>query len=119
MNINSISILNPTFVITNNFSLKWRIFLRLFWTLCIFSIITLLVFYIFQVNSEISERYSIRDYGKILDKLSKENKNLGINSLQVNSFKNIEESLKNLNFEKAGKISYIQVLDNQVVVKQK
>lgn len=77
-----------------------------------------MVFYIFQVNAEISERYSIREYEKTLDKLSKENKTLGINSLQVNSLKNIEELLKNFNFEKVEKISYIQVLDNQVVVKQ-
>jgi len=117
--MNSAYILNPTFVLTNRFSLKWRVFFRLFWTLCVVSIITLLVFYISQINSEISERYSIKEHEKILERVSNDNKNLGMNYFQVNSLENIVGLLKTLNFEEAGNISYIQVLDNKVVVKQK
>ncbi len=93
-----------------------RINLRVFWLLSILLTITFLVFYIFQVNAEASERYSIQEYQKRIAEISKENQSLEISSAQINSLDNLTILLKELNFEKTDKIHYIRVLDTQVVV---
>lgn len=115
--VNNILILNPPFIFKGNLSLKWKISSRIFWILSILSIAALLVFYIFQVNAEVSERYLIQKYGKRLAELSIESKNLEISSSQFNSLDNIIVSLEDLNFEKTNKTHYIRVLNNQVVAK--
>jgi len=91
--------------------------LRIFWLLSILLTIAFLVFYIFQVNAEVSERYSIQRYQKRIAEISKENQNLEISSAQINSLDNLTLLLEKLNFEKTDKIHYIQVLDTQVVAK--
>lgn len=93
-----------------------RINLRVFWLLSILLTITFLVFYIFQVNAEVSERYSIQEYQKRITEVSKENQNLEISSAQINSLDNLTLLLEELNFEETDKIHYIRVLDTQVVV---
>ena len=93
-----------------------RIDLRIFWLLSILLTITCLVFYIFQVNAEISERYSIQEYQERIAQISKENQSLEINSAQINSLDNLTLLLEELNFEETDKIHYIRVLDTQVVV---
>lgn len=103
--------------------LKRPITLRLFWLLTILSIAVLLVFYIFQVNAEASERYLIQEYEKRIEGISRESQNLGISSAQVNSLNNITALLEHpqsgeANFEKTDKIHYIRVLDTQVVVSE-
>lgn len=90
---------------------------KLFWIFSILFIITLLFFYIYQVNVEISERYLIQNYNKKLREVSKENQDLEIKEAQTNSLDKIVELLKPLNFEKANKIHYIRILDGQVVAK--
>jgi len=93
-----------------------RIDLRVFWLLSILLTITCLVFYIFQVNAEVSERYLTEEYQKRITEISKENQGLEISSAQVNSLDNLTLLLEELDFEKTDKIHYIQVLDTQVVV---
>jgi len=115
--MNNTLILNPPFILKSNLSLKWQISLRMFWFLSALLITTLLVFYIFQVNAEVSERYLIQKYETTIAEISKENQNLEISSFQVNSLNNVTSLLENLNFEKIGRIHYIRVLDSQVVTK--
>jgi len=110
-------ILRQPFVLTSRFSLKWKIILNLFWFLSIISIISFLVFYVFQVTSEASARYSIQKYEKKLEQISKENKILEIGMVETNSLNNILAEIGKLNFEKTEKVHYIQVVNNQVVVK--
>lgn len=98
--------------------LKRSITLRLFWLLTILSVVALLAFYVFQVNAVVSERYSVQKYEKRMSEISRENQNLEISSAQTNSLDNIIALLGELNFEKADKIHYIQVLDTQVVVSE-
>lgn len=105
------------FVLTNRLALKWKIIWSTFWVLSILSIIVLVVFYIFQVNANTSERYSIQEYARRLNEISEENKELEINSLQLNSLENVSLLLKDLNFVKSDKIHYIRVLESQVVSK--
>jgi len=93
-----------------------RINLRLFWLLSILLTITFLVLYIFQVNAEVSERYSIEEYQKRIAEVSKGNQSLEINSAQINSLDNLTLLLEELDFEETDRIHYIRVLDTQVVV---
>jgi len=88
-----------------------------FITIGILSTIFLLSLYVFQVNAEVSERYSVRDYQEKIDKISEENKNLEIKEAEANSLDDIIALVKPLNFEKTDKIYYIRALDDQMVVK--
>jgi len=112
--MNNTLILNHPLIIK---PLKRPITLRLFWLLIILSVVALLVFYLFQVNAVVSERYLIQKYEKRISEISRENQNLEISSAQTNSLDNITALLGELNFEKADKIHYIRVLDTQVVTK--
>ncbi|XOB41708.1 MAG: hypothetical protein ACKKMS_03260 [Candidatus Nealsonbacteria bacterium] len=94
-----------------------KIGLKAFWILSFISIISLLIFYIFQVNAMIGETYLIQNYQRKIKELSQENKTLEINFSQANSLSTIETLVKNLNFEKVERIHYIQVLESQVVTK--
>ncbi len=94
-----------------------KIGLKTFWILSFISITSLLIFYIFQVNSMIGETYLIQNYQGKIKELSQENKTLEINFSQANSLSIIESLVKNLNFEKVERIHYIQVLESQVVAK--
>lgn len=80
-------------------------------------IFLLLGFYVYQVNAETSERYSIQDHQKKVSELSKENKDLEINLAQVGSLSSIAESIEELNFEKTERIEYIKVVDTLMVIK--
>lgn len=92
-------------------------FSPLFWGLAIILIVAFSIFYIFQVNNEVSERYLIQKYEKKINELSKENKSLEIGSAQVASLDKVVEQIASLNFEKTDKIHYIRVLETQVVAK--
>lgn len=109
--------LNPPFLLRYFLSLNWKINLRIFLVLSVLSIIALLIFYVFQVNAGVSERYLIQGYEEKLSEISKENQNLEISSVQANSLNNITVLIEGLNFEKTDKIYYIRVLDNQIVTK--
>lgn len=108
-------ILNSPFSITGG--LKLKINLKLFWILSIISIMTLLAFYIFQVNAIVSESYQIQNYQRKLNAISEQNEILEINSAQVNSLGNIEEQIQELGFEKVDQVHYIQVLKSQIATK--
>jgi len=109
--------LSPPISIIRPLTLKLRFNLKIVWILSIFLIITLLVFYIFQIKSVISEGYLLQNYQKKLNKLSQENEILEINLAQVNSLGNIEKEIQKLGFEKIDKVYYIQVLESQIVTK--
>lgn len=108
---------NPPFITNYNLSLRRKIVLKGFLVLGILSIVSLLVFYIFQINNEVSGRYLIEKYERRISEIIKEKQNLEINSFQVSSLENIIGLLEPLNFEKTDKIHYIRFLDNQVVAK--
>ena len=60
---------------------------------------------------------NIHNYQKKASELSKENKDLEINSAQAGSLGSIAGAIEDLNFEKTDRIEYIQVVDAQVVIK--
>lgn len=81
------------------------------------SIISLLVFYIFQVNIFTKEIYLLKDYKKKLNLLKRENESLEISSAKINSLASLENLIKDLNFKKIGKVRYIRILKGSVVTK--
>lgn len=94
-----------------------KISLRVFWLLLALLLISFLIFYIFQVNSEASERYLIKGHEKRIAELQKANQILEINSAKAGSLDSITVLLEESNFEKVEKIHYIQVSEIQVVAK--
>lgn len=109
---NTLSLTRPVFLVYRLFP---KISLGAVWLLVSLSVILLLAFYIFQVNSFTQERYSFRNYQRELAGLLAERENLEINFSKFNSLANIEDYLLNQNFEKASRVKYIQILENQVV----
>jgi len=79
--------------------------------------LSLLVFYVFQINEIIREDYLTKNYLKKIDALSQESKLLEINFAHTNSLGVVEEKPRALNFERVQKIKYIQILEASLVTK--
>lgn len=94
----------------------WYLGLKVFRFLFVILIIGLLTFYVFQVNTEISARFLIKEYQKRAAELTNQNKILTINYTQNGSLGKIAEIIASQDFEKIDKIHYIKVLDTQIVV---
>jgi len=77
----------------------------------------LLAIFFFQFNTFVSETYKIKNYEREIAKISKENENLEMGFVEKNHLKGLEQIAENLNFEKAGKVHYIRVLEGTVVTK--
>ena len=90
---------------------------KLIWVLNFISILALLVFYIFQVNTLANETYLIQSCEEKLSQLSGENETLEINFSKANSLTNIENYLQNQNFEKVSQVKYIHILESSVAAK--
>lgn len=97
--------------------LKQKFPLKALGILMSLTIFALLAFYIFQVNSVVTESYLAQDYQKKINETSRENGNLIINSAKINSLGNIEEGIKELGFEKVDKVYYLQILEEEFVTK--
>jgi len=115
--MNNTLIINREFSIIQPFILKWKINLKIFWVLSFILIISLLIFYIFQVNNLAENIYQIKIYQKKIDELSQEGEILKINSAKINSLADFEVLIKNFGFEKAEKVRYIEVLETQIATK--
>lgn len=112
--MNPALILNPPFVLKCNLSLKWKLILRICWTLLIISQIVLLIIYIFQVNSLTRQNYLLQAQKIKLAEMQKEKEILEINFSQANSLANVENYFQNQNFEKVNQVKYIKMLDNTI-----
>ncbi|KPJ54838.1 hypothetical protein AMJ47_03265 [Parcubacteria bacterium DG_72] len=90
---------------------------KLLITLMVFAVLVLSGLYIFQVNTEISDRYLIQEYSKKIAEFSKENKVLEISSARASSLDKLALMVDSLDFEKIDKIHYIKVLSTHAVAK--
>jgi len=90
---------------------------KVFLTITFISILALLVFYIFQVNTLANETYLIQSCEKKLGQLSGENETLEVNFSKANSLSNIENYLQGQNFEKVSQVKYIHILESSVAAK--
>jgi len=116
MRVKTLSLSFP-FVSSREFSQKRSILLNVLKILFVLSIIFLAILYIFQVNNEVSQRYSIRDSQKRIEELKSQIKELEIASAQNNSLESILSLIESLGFERTERVGYIRVLNNQVVAK--
>lgn len=96
-------------------SKKIRLNSEVFWFFSVCLAIALSVFYVTQINSEVSAKYAIDDYQKKENLLSKENKILEISFDQTMPLEKMAQAIKELGFEKTEKIYYVRILDNRVV----
>ena len=96
---------------------KKRGVLAIFGAINLIFFLALSIFYIFQIGTLTQKIYLKSDYGKRLEKLSKENEVLEINLSKSNSLSNIENYLSRENFvkAKANQVKYLQILGSTVV----
>ncbi len=91
--------------------------MRRFWLICSILIISLSVFYIFQVNALAYELGLIEEGGRNSNKLKTENEKLQVKFMETCSLENLETLVQDLNFEKVTEVSYIKALETWVAVK--
>jgi hypothetical protein len=94
---------------------KIRFNSRVFWLFSVCTAIALSVFYVVQINSEVSAKYAIDSYQKKENLLSRENKSLEISLGQTMPLEKLAQTIGELGFEKIEKIYYVRALDNRVV----
>ncbi len=73
--------------------------------------------YVFQVSALTQETYLIENYQEKINSYSQESSSLEYEFLQSNSFFEVENIAEELDFEKAQRVSYIEVMGSEVVVK--
>ena len=115
--MNNASTLNLPISIIQTNPLKFRFNLKIFWILSFILIIFFSVFYIFQVNNLAKSIYQIKIYQKKLEDISQEKETLEVNIVKEDSLTNLETLIKDLGFEKAEKIRYLEVLETQIATK--
>jgi len=89
--------------------------MKIFITAAIFSIISLSIFYIYQTNLEVSERYLVQEYTKKISDFSGENKVLEISSAKSSSLDKMAQLVESSDYERIDKIHHIKVLNGYVV----
>ncbi|MDD5145398.1 MAG: hypothetical protein PHF44_00905 [Candidatus Pacebacteria bacterium] len=87
---------------------------RFFWAFFSLLIVSLLIFYVFQINNLISQTYLLQNYQKRIEKLNQEKEELEGNLAGVGSLYNVENLIGELKLEKINQISYIQISENPV-----
>ena len=109
--------LNFPISLARNIILRKKLNLKTFWIFSLAFIAFLLVFYVFQINSIIQSIYLLQTHQEKLQELAEESQRLELQLFELNSLENIEVLVQGLNYEKVGKIKYIQILKGQVVEK--
>jgi len=104
------TILNhSTFVLENSSFRRGKLILRIFWMMFLVSITSLLLFYIFQVNSLVGKNYLLREQERKLTEIKREKEILRIDLVRTRSLLNLETYLQNQNFERKNRIRFIRV----------
>ena len=117
MNVSSSLVLPLSFRVA---LVKKRTLLKigLFFSVSLF--LSLSVSYIFQINSEVSERYLVSAYEKEMAHLLRGKETLEIGIIQNNSLQSVFSILEseNTKFVEAEKIHHLRIKGNRIVVKQ-
>ncbi|MDP2909893.1 MAG: hypothetical protein Q8N69_02355 [bacterium] len=92
-----------------------RINVKGLWVLSVLIILTLSALYIYQISEDVSRRFAADEYGRKIDRYSKENKSLEVALTEQASLSKISENVKTLGYSNTGKIQYIKVMNNRVV----
>jgi len=78
--------------------------------------LSLLVFYVWQINDLTRGFYLMSNYDKQIDKISEENKNLQVSFAESSFLGQALIKIQALNFQKTTKVKYIQIPDSSVAV---
>jgi len=113
--MNNTSILNIPFIIEHTFPFKIKLNLKLLKIFFLILIGILLGFYIFQVNDLALKTSQFQNSQREIKELSRKKEKLEVRVAELNSLLNVENLITKFNFEKAGKIHYIQISDTQIV----
>ncbi len=90
---------------------------KLIYISSVFFLLALMSLYVFQIYGLTKETYLVEKYQKKIDAYTQESNNLEYRFLQNNSFHEIETLASEFDFKQAERISYIEVLGSEVVVK--
>ena len=82
-----------------------------------FVVVSLSVFYVFQIIQITQESYLVLDHQEKLQNLLQNNEDLEARFTENKFLDNIESLAQELNYEKIGQIHYIQTIDNVVATK--
>ena len=91
--------------------------IKVFYLFAFALIVGLLLFYVIQVNQMISDKYLIESYERKMSVISEQNKNLEEQLSHLVFLENIETLIEGLNYEKVGRVYYIEMLESSVVSK--
>ena len=84
-----------------------------------FMTLSLLVFYVWQINDLTRGYYLINNYEKQVGRLTDENKNLEVSSAESSFLGQALLKIQALNFQKTISVKYIQIADSSVATAQK
>lgn len=71
-------------------------------------------FYIFQINDEVSLRYSIDKCSEKINTYTEQNKSLQVSLSKATSLTSQSEVMKNLGYQNIGKVEYIKADDGRM-----
>ena len=97
-----------TFPLNLNFSLFKRTYLKVL-LLISFLTLSLLIFYLVQLEKLTKEGYLIETYKQEIKEIAEQNLVLEKEYNQLFSFANTENAIKNLNFVKVSEVKYIPI----------
>lgn len=86
---------------------------------CLVLLTLLVVFYIFQLSQLTNGIYLIKNYNKNIENISKENNALEVKFSRANSMENLRSLVGNLSFDRVGKIDYVKIPEDAVVLKSR
>ncbi len=92
-------------------------FLKALMTLIFLATISLLIFYVLQINYFAKETYTVQNYEKQLSQISQETESLEISFSNNDSLANIDGYIQGNNFQKTSQTKFIQLLESTVVSK--
>lgn len=94
-----------------------QINLKYFWFAALVLIVSILTFYIFQINAFMSQSYLIQSYQKNIAEISEENRILEIKLTQLNYLEETGPKIQELGLERIDTIHYIQVIDSYIATR--
>jgi|GEM_PF-1661532 len=92
-------------------------FSKAFLTLVLLATISLLIFYVLQINYFAKETYTVQNYEKQLSQISQETESLEISFSDQDSLAKVDGYLQGNNFQKTSQTKFIQLLESTVVAK--
>lgn len=91
--------------------------LKAFMTFILLATISLLIFYVLQINYFARETYTVQNYEKQLSQANQEIESLEISFSEQDSLAKIDGYLQGNNFQKTSQTKFIQLLESTVVAK--